>query len=253
MHKIFKMGGRLAAWAVALVWAATAGAADGKMALKQVRGGVYVAEDSHYARENSVVYIGSAHVTVVGATWTPDTARELAGQIRRVTDKPITEVINTNYHTDRAGGNAYWKSIGARIVSTRLTADEMRAGWDEVVAFTRQGFPDYPALPLVLPDQVFAGDFSLQNDRVRAFYLGPAHTKDGIFVYFPQEKVLYGNCILKPELGNMRYADLAEYPKTLEKLKALHLDVDTVIAGHQDAEHGPELIDRYLALLHAAQ
>ncbi|VEB44110.1 Beta-lactamase precursor [Chromobacterium violaceum] len=89
---------------------------------------MYVVEDGYYAKENSVVYVGAEHVTVVGATWTPDTARELARQIRAVTDKPIAEVVNPNYHPDRAGGNAYWKSIGARIVSTRQTADEMRRG-----------------------------------------------------------------------------------------------------------------------------
>lgn len=120
-----------------------------------------------------MVYVGAEHVTVVGATWTPDTARELARQIRAVTDKPIAEVVNPNYHPDRAGGNAYWKSIGARIVSTRQTADEMRRGWDEVVAFTRRGFPDYPALPVSLPDREHPGDFELQDGRIKAFHLAP--------------------------------------------------------------------------------
>ncbi|OWY40108.1 subclass B2 metallo-beta-lactamase [Xenophilus sp. AP218F] len=231
---------------------AAAGAAAGPLSLKHLRGGVYVAEDDYYARENSAVYIGGDHVTVIGATWTPDTARELAERIGEVTDKPIREVINTNYHTDRAGGNAYWRSIGARIVATRQTADMMRAGWDEVVDFTRQGFPDYPKLAAVLPDRVFDGDFQLQGGKVRAMYLGPAHTQDGIFVYFPEEKALYGNCILKPQLGNLRYADMAHYSRTLDRLKAARLDFDTIIAGHQAPLHGPELIDHYQGLLRQA-
>ncbi|VEB44109.1 Beta-lactamase precursor [Chromobacterium violaceum] len=60
---------------------------------------------------------------------------------------------------------------------------------------------------------------------------------------------MYGNCILKQELGNLSYADLNEYPKTLERLKLSELDFDTVIAGHLDALHGPELIDHYQRLL----
>ena len=217
--------------------------------LTHVTGGVYVVEDSYYIKENSAVYIGPEYVTVIGSTWTPDTARELAQKIRVITAKPIREVINTNFHTDRAGGNAYWLSIGAEIISTEMTSNAMQNGWDEVVAFTRKGVPDYPALPLVMPTRVMQGGFELQSGRVRAIYLGPSHTKDGIFVYFPDERVLYGNCILKQELGNLAYADLGEYPRTLEKLKNLGLDVDTVIAGHQDALHGPELIDHYQGLL----
>jgi metallo-beta-lactamase class B len=62
-------------------------------------------------------------------------------------------------------------------------------------------------------------------------YLGPSRTPDGIFVFFPQEKVLYGNCILKVQLGNLDFADLREYPKTLERLKQINLDFTTIVAG----------------------
>lgn len=70
------------------------------MSLTQVSGPVYVVEDNYYVQENSMVYFGAKGVTVVGATWTPDTARELHKLIKRVSRKPVLEVINTNYHTD---------------------------------------------------------------------------------------------------------------------------------------------------------
>jgi metallo-beta-lactamase class B len=168
---------------------------------------------------------------------------------KKVTPKPITEVIDTNYHPDRAGGNAYFKGIGAKIISTKLTSDLLMKHWDEMVRYVQKGAPSYPTLPLVLPDKTFAGDFELQRGGVKAIYLVPSHTPDGIFVFFPQEKVLYGNCILKEQLGNLDFADLREYPKTLERLKQLHLDFTTIVAGHWSPIHGPELIDEYLQLL----
>jgi metallo-beta-lactamase class B len=225
--------------------------AEPTLTLSPVRGGVYLVEDGFYAAENSAVYVGRDHVTVVGATWTPQTAALLVGEIRKVTILPVTEVINTNYHPDRAGGNAYFKSIGAMIVSTRTTRNLMVRDWDKAVAWTRSGLPAYPALSAVLPDTVYPGDFSLQDGKVKALYLGPSHTQDGIFVWFPDEKILYGNCILKEKLGNLDFADVAEYPNTLRKLKALNLPIATVIAGHYAPLHGPDLIDRYLALLEA--
>jgi metallo-beta-lactamase class B len=228
-------------------------AADPQVTLSHIRGNVYLVEDRFYSKENSVVYIGDRAVTVIGATWTPLSAELLVQEIEKITPKPIKEVIDTNYHPDRAGGNAYFKSIGAAIVSTRMTYDLLQRRWDDMVNSTRGAFPDYPALPLVLPDKVFAGDFKLQSGRVRGIYLGPSHTPDGIFVYFPRERILYGNCILKEALGNLSSADLTEYPRTLEKLKRLRLGFTTIIAGHWSPLHGPELIDQYLQLLEGAQ
>jgi metallo-beta-lactamase class B len=219
------------------------------LSLTHLLGPIYVAEDSFYSKENSVVFLGTESVTVIGATWTPETAELLATEIRRITTKPISEVVNTNYHPDRAGGNAYWKGIGARIISTQLTYDLMKRDWTKVVDWTRTGIPGYPRLPPVLPTTTYFGDFELQGGRIRAIYLGPSHTPDGIFVYFPAEKVLYGGCILKEQLGSLAFADLEEYPKTLRSLEQLKLEIKIIIAGHYSAVHGPELIDQYQKLL----
>ena len=117
--------------------------------------------------------------------------------------------------------------------------------------FVRKHYPDYPRLPLVLPTTTYSGSFSLQGGRIEALYLGPSHTPDDIFVYFPDEKVLYAGGILKEHLGNMAFADVGEYQRTLHKLQQLHLDIATIISGHWSAVHGPELIDRYLAMLNS--
>jgi metallo-beta-lactamase class B len=232
-------------------WFSVAPIAQPRLILTHLTGPIYVVEDSYYSGENSVVYVGTTSVTVVGATWTPDTAARLADEVGKITDKPVSDVINTNYHPDRAGGNAYWKRIGARIVSTRMTHDLLVSDWDKVVDWTRSAIPDYPRLPLVLPTKTFPGNFELQGGRIRALYLGPSHTPDGIFVYFPGEKVLYGGCILKEQLGNLTFANRAEYPNTLRKLERLGLDIRTIVAGHWSAVHGPELIERYVNLLKA--
>ncbi len=233
-----------------MLLAALAGrGAEPGIALSRLQGPLYVVEDSYYAKENSMVYVGPEFVTVIGATWTPQTARLLAEEIRKVTPKPVREVVNTNYHPDRAGGNAWFKSAGAKIIATQMTYDLLNRNWASVVDWTRAAIPEYPRLELVLPDVVYPGDFELQNGRIRAIYLGPSHTPDGIFVYFPQERVLYGGCILKEQLGNLDFANLAEYPRTLDKLKGLGLPIATIVAGHWSPVHGPELIDEYRRLL----
>ncbi len=97
-------------------------------------------------------------------------------------------------------------------------------------------------MTLALPDKTFPGDFELQGGSVQAVYLGPSHTPDGIFVYFPKEKVLYGGCILKEQLGNLDFANLAEYPKTLTKLKKFDIRTDhrwTLVGSSWAGAHRP--------------
>jgi metallo-beta-lactamase class B len=220
--------------------------------LTHLVGPLYIVEDTYYSKENSVVFVGPETVTVVGATWTPETAKLLYGEIRKVTPRPVADVIDTNYHPDRAGGNAFWTSVGAKIHATEMTRQLLEREWSQVLAWTRSAIPDYPAVEVSLPTEVHAGDFELQGGRVKVLYLGPSHTKDGTFAYFPEQQVLYGGCILKEQLGNLAFADVAAYPRTLESLKALRLPVRTVIAGHFSPVHGPDLVDRYLALLKAS-
>ena len=66
-----------------------------QLSLSHLTGPIYIAEDSYYSKENSVVYVGAGSVTVVGATWIPETAKLLAGEVGKITGKPITEVIDT--------------------------------------------------------------------------------------------------------------------------------------------------------------
>lgn len=221
-----------------------------ELSIKKLNNSVYIVEDDYFYKENSMFYIGKEYITVIGATWTNDTALILAKEIEKISNKPIKEVVNTNYHPDRAGGNAYWKSIGAEIISTQLTYDLMQKDWENSINITKKSMPHYPRLPLVLPTKILPDNFELQNGKIRAIYLGPSHTEDGIFIYFPQEEVLYGNCILKEKLGNLSSANIKEYPKTLDKLKNLKLKISYIIAGHDSPIHlKGDLIDQYKALL----
>ena len=94
------------------------------LSLWYLRGHLYVVEDDFYAKENSMVYVGEKSVIVIGATWTPDTAKQLVTEIRKISDARITQLIDTNYHPDRAGGNAYFKAIGTEIVASEMTRED---------------------------------------------------------------------------------------------------------------------------------
>jgi metallo-beta-lactamase class B len=227
--------------------AAWAGSPD--ISFRHLTGHLYVATDAEYFPTNWVVYIGPKAVSLVGATWTPAMARELASKIRRVTPLPITAVIDISPDPEWSGGNGYWKQIGAKIIAVRITDKLLKNTWQERNQRARKNHSSYPVLPLVVPTEVVASQFTLEHGDIRGFYLGPTHTSGDIFVYFPREQVLDAGSILKPHLGNLADADLRAYPKTLRKLQQMHLKIRTVIAGHWSAVHGPDLIQRYVIML----
>ena len=219
------------------------------MSVTWLTGRIYLVEDTHFDATNSLFYIGDSSVTVVGATWTPDTAKELAARVRSLTDLPIREVIDTSPDPEWSGGNAYWRDAGTEVVAATVTCDELSRTWSLTVAEVRLSHPGYPQLPLASPTKCLPSQFGLQNGAVRAYYLGPSHTRADIFVYFPKEEVLDAGSILKPFLGNMAKANVEEYPKTLRKLQDLRLNIRMIISGHWSAVHGPDLVDHYLDLL----
>jgi metallo-beta-lactamase class B len=125
---------------------ATAKATEAGVSIYPLIGSVYVAEDSHYAKTNYAVYVGAASVTIIGAGWSPDTAESLAQEIRKVTNKPIKDVILPDHDPEYTGGSAYWKRIGASITSTELTEVVLKRDWDKTGEFTRKYFPTYRRL-----------------------------------------------------------------------------------------------------------
>lgn len=237
--------------ALALFLFAVPALAAPSLKLVPLKPNLYVVEDTYYAAENSMVYVGRDHVTVIGATWSPATAELLLAEIKKITPKPVTEVVLQNHDLDRTGGNATFRKIGAKLIAIAATRDLLAKEGVQQIADTRKFAPDYPDVPIVLPDTIVGNDFTLQDGAIRGLWLGASHKPDDIFVWFPNEKVLYGGCALKPALGNLNGADLVEYPKTLNKLKALNLPIEIVVAGHMAPVHGPELIDTYLSLLAA--
>lgn len=223
--------------------------AESKIKVTHLQGPLYVVEDEYWVKENSVFFVGEKGITLISASWTPATAEEIVGEIKKVSTLPIQYVVDTHYHVDRAGGNPYFKKIGAKIISTKMTKQLMEENWERLMKDSKKSWPGFPDIPLVLPDITFENKYVLENGQIELLYFGPSHTKDGIVAYFPKEKVLDADCILKEMLGNLDSADLKEYPNTITKMKKL--SAKTIIAGHGSPIHGPELIDQFLALLTA--
>lgn len=90
------------------------------------------------------------------------------------------------------------------------------------------------------------------KDTIILHFLGEAHTKDGIVVWIPNEKILFGGNGIRNYngwIGNIADANLNDWSETVEKVKNHYGSAKTVIPGH--GKHGgAELIDYTIDLYH---
>jgi hypothetical protein len=100
---------------------------------------------------------------------------------------------------------------------------------------------------LPVPQIGFTGKMELEvgNKKLVLQYFGPAHTSDGIVVWIPEDKILFGNNGVRNFngwVGNIGDANLQEWPKTIEKVKNEFGSAKVVIPGHGNYG-GSELLD----------
>jgi glyoxylase-like metal-dependent hydrolase (beta-lactamase superfamily II) len=207
--------------------------------LKQVGPGVYAAIDGpeHEAGSNAGFVIGDDGVLVVDAFFTPDAAKALVGEIRRLTAKPIRYVVNTHYHLDHTGGDQVLRDAGAIIVAHRNVRGWVRT--ENAHLFGDRATPDLKAriAALPLPDLVTDKDLIVwlgSRKIVVRTVLG--HTGGDLTISIPDAKVLFtGDMLWRRVPPNLIDGSVAEWTATDADFEqtpdAAHM---TFIPGHGD-------------------
>ena len=104
--------------------AAIAQQASGEIQTLKVQGNVYVLTG---AGSNVVVQIGDAGILVVD-TGTADMSDKVVAAIRRLSDKPIQYILNTDASPEHTGGNDAVRKAGLTYVGANVTGNLTDAG-----------------------------------------------------------------------------------------------------------------------------
>jgi metallo-beta-lactamase class B len=185
---------------------------------------------------NSMYLVTTEGVVVIDTPWDSTQFKPLIDSIWERHHQKVVLCISTHSHADRTAGLEFLKQQGVKTYTSFLTDEECKAKNEKRAEFH---FKD---------DTTFhVGQYTFQT-----YYGGAGHTKDNLVVWFPDAKVLYGGCLIKStdatDLGNVKDADLVQYPLTLEKIKQKFPDRAFVIPGHQSWSD-PKSIDHTLELL----
>ncbi|HYD25333.1 MAG TPA: MBL fold metallo-hydrolase [Croceibacterium sp.] len=186
---------------------------------------------------NTTVFVRSDGVVLVD-TKLPNNGQAILDQVRKITDKPVTMIINTHSHPDHLGSNQQIDtSLGGNVevVVQSNTARRMAA---------------MPGNSKV--SQQFADTLTLGSgaDRIDLYYFGAGHTDGDAFIVFPAERTLLMGDVMAWDMGPlidpMSGGSMVATPVTVGRLVQAVTGIDKVIEGHGDVNTWSGLL-RYLA------
>lgn len=166
--------------------------------------------------------------------------KKLATWITRNLHSKIVGFVPNHSHDDCMGGLDYLHHIGVKSYASNRT---IAIAQKENLPIPKQGFKD--SLTLTLNDQL-----------IKCYFVGEAHSKDNIVVWLPKEKILFPGCMVKElscfKMGNIEESNLDEWPTTIDQLINKFKDAKIVIPGHGKVggvdllEHTKELTSKEL-------
>jgi len=252
----------------------------------KVKDGIYhaVGTGSLAVVGNSSFIVNDNDVIVVDDHVSPAAAWVLLEEIKEVTNKPVTTVINTHFHFDHAHGNQvfepnvhiigheftrrmllnnsigmplyrrYVSAIPAQIedLKKRIASEAdvaAKAKLQTELEVAENNLVSQKELRPTPPNMTLTTKMTLYRGtrEIQIRFLGRGHTAGDVVVFLPNEKVVITGDFLTSGLSNMSDSYPQEWAASLDELKKL--DFDTVLPGHGDAFTDKSKIDYFQAYL----
>ncbi|WP_344494270.1 MBL fold metallo-hydrolase [Nonomuraea monospora] len=209
--------------------------------VEEVSDGVYayVQPDGSWWINNTGFLAGRRGVIVIDACSTERRTRAFRQAIGKVTDRPITTLLNTHHHGDHTFGNWLFPEatiVGHEGVREQIIADGVpayRAAWSAEVEWGKME----PTPPFL----TFTDRVTLHSDELRCEvrHVGhAAHTTNDSYVWIPERRVLFaGDLIFNGGTPFVLMGSVAGALRAIEQLRGL--GAETVVPGHGEV-CGPE-------------
>jgi cyclase len=185
---------------------------------------------------NTAVFIRNDGVLLVD-TKLANNGQGILDQVRKVTDKPITHILNTHTHGDHTGSNMFFPA-NVEVVTHAKTAANMA----KMPAFQGEG-------RVGVPDRTFEDRLTLFSgqEAVDLYYFGAGHTDGDAFVVFRNARVMHSGDIFAtrglPFLDVSNGGSGVAIGDTLTKAANGIRNVDRVITGHTDTLPWQDFVD----------
>lgn len=178
---------------------------------------------------NGMIVANQGEAIIIDTPSSDADSKELIDWVENKLNCRVKAVIATHFHIDCLGGLDEFHRRNIPSYANQLTKKLARQ--DEVT----------------VPQKGFEKNLELQvgKQTLISTFLGGGHTRDNIVCYFPEDKVLFGGCLIKSMgagKGNLADADVDAWSDTVRKVKEQFGKAKVVIPGHGEPG-GVELLD----------
>jgi glyoxylase-like metal-dependent hydrolase (beta-lactamase superfamily II) len=192
---------------------------------------------------NTAVFVTSTGVVVVD-TKNPGWGQPILDQIKALTDKPVTTIINTHTHGDHVSGNVAFPATVEVITQekTKTYMDQTNPVYGLQTAPPNNIFKQNGGRGL--PTRTFKDKLTIGRgaDQIDLRYFGPAHTGGDAFVIFKTHRVMHVGDTFPtralPIMDKNNGGTGVGYAKTIAKASQ-EKGVDTIINGHNPTTTTP--------------
>ncbi len=168
---------------------------------------------------NGMIVIDDGEALIVDTPIEDRVSKELIGWIKNTLNcKPIG-VIATHFHDDCLGGLNEFHGNGIPSYASLKTIDLAKS---DSITSPQIGFENH-------------FEIKVGNSKVINEFIGEGHTQDNIVSYFPNDKVLFGGCLIKrvnAKKGYLGDANINEWSNTVRAVKSKYKDAEIIIPGH---------------------
>ena len=178
-------------------------------------------------------------VLLVGTGATEDAAALIEASIKKITDKPITQVINIGSQDHHRMGNAYFAKKGIPVTALLRTSKTQTEHIDDHLnRLDKLGLKHLAKDKIKLADKLIDADshsFSLGDMDFELRYFGDTHFPNDAILWLPKQKVLFtGDLVFNDRmLGVQPYSQTKPWFESYKKMVALKPEF--VIPGHGHA------------------
>lgn len=205
--------------------------------LREVADGCYAFIQSGGLNVSNAGFIlGKQSNLVIDALYVKPMVESFLNDIRKVSKKPIGQIVFTHHHADHTLGSISFPKNIPLIAHNHMRQRMIETGLD--LAHYRHVNPEFARylkdVKQKIPTHTFSGSMAiyLGEKKVELHHLGHAHSKGDILVYVPSEKVLYtGDCGFNFVTPATFDADIGNWIRVLQYILK-NFKVKKVVPGH---------------------
>lgn len=161
-------------------------------------------------------------------------SKSIQAEIRKLTDKPVTYLLNTHFHFDHTDGNANFADSVSIIVAHENVRSKLKEGAViEAFGKTMEPYPE-PALPSLTYTQKLS--IHQSDETIELLHFASAHTDGDTAVHFKNSNVIHAGDIffsgMYPFIDTGNGGSVQGFIAAQEALLTLADNQTRIIPGH---------------------